>query len=584
MVDTIASLFSPSRDSSPRFGGSAAAAPDASGFAALVDRFDAEASRALAPAAATPPRRLAESRSAAHADRSTRQDDARDRAPDHPPSEARRDRATVAHDRVRSSRHEGRPEDGDEDDDDDDGSSREASSTRSQTDASPLAASPTVVGAGFGIVAPETVGEAALGSLEGGSPAGAATVTTGTTATSVLSDATTAAPADVALRSVIAAATAEGPSDGTTTSAPSGHAELRDGKEAAGPEGQAGDLAVALSETEAPSPGATAGPAADAGLAQAGVRGTSSDGVRTAHGERRAADADALGLTAAAARPEDRLPGEAVAASADTAGGEETGGDQRAEGRPELPSQPGAGAGVKARGGPADDAAPTVVALPRRTHQAAGKAGAAPASAPDPTAPSTGPAISAPAHGSAPATSSAASAKTFAAQPARVKATPDGVGSALRQVVKRGQDRVEIRLDPPRLGRLKIEVRRGQDGTLQVRLHAEQHEAAEMLRRSTRQLEAILGRDGVRLDRIEVIRPALEARTDAQETPLPQDGRQAGSGSGGEAGTSGDRTGADGSASSRRSESGWGSPRIDDRSAAAEVTDGWRGDRLDAIA
>ncbi len=137
-----------------------------------------------------------------------------------------------------------------------------------------------------------------------------------------------------------------------------------------------------------------------------------------------------------------------------------------------------------------------------------------------------------------------------------------------------------LRLDPPELGQLRVDVRM-QDQTLVVRFQAQTQAAHDLLQDRISELRHALDQHGIRLDRAEIeIRPPTTPNQhgrpadDQQQHPLPQGGES----------DSGQATGQYGSGDgSHEPESSGGSGSETWTSGDASVLQGLQGDEVDVM-
>ena len=94
------------------------------------------------------------------------------------------------------------------------------------------------------------------------------------------------------------------------------------------------------------------------------------------------------------------------------------------------------------------------------------------------------------------------------------------VREKLSQALERGESRIEIQLEPENLGRVRVELTRGQDGTLHVALRAENSQTQMLLDKDASGLQALLMRNTQQEVRVEVSNPQESQRQDFE------DGRQ----------------------------------------------------------
>ena len=96
------------------------------------------------------------------------------------------------------------------------------------------------------------------------------------------------------------------------------------------------------------------------------------------------------------------------------------------------------------------------------------------------------------------------------------------VREKLTQALDRGETRVEIQLEPENLGRVRVELTRGQDGLLHVALRAENSQTQTLLEKDASGLQALLMRNTQQEVQVEVSPQQESQRQDFE------DGRQHG--------------------------------------------------------
>ena len=96
------------------------------------------------------------------------------------------------------------------------------------------------------------------------------------------------------------------------------------------------------------------------------------------------------------------------------------------------------------------------------------------------------------------------------------------LGDTLTQAIDRGENRLELQLQPAELGRIRVEMRWSDEGTLHVILHAESTRTQNLLEKDMASLQTLLGRETQQEVKVELPRE--------QEAPRQSfdDGRQNG--------------------------------------------------------
>ncbi len=145
------------------------------------------------------------------------------------------------------------------------------------------------------------------------------------------------------------------------------------------------------------------------------------------------------------------------------------------------------------------------------------------------------------------ATVGSVSSPTSQAAPARADAPPmaDQVIETLRMASRRVGDQVTIRLNPPELGRVRVQLDRDGAGLRGV-IRVESAETMRELQREAADLMQRLSTDGVQVRRIEVVLETHDASRDGQESTGRQGGEAGFFGGDGEASGSAGQGGPDG--------------------------------------
>ena len=96
------------------------------------------------------------------------------------------------------------------------------------------------------------------------------------------------------------------------------------------------------------------------------------------------------------------------------------------------------------------------------------------------------------------------------------------LGDTLTQAIDRGENRLELQLQPAELGRIRVEMRWSDEGALHVILHAESTRTQNLLEKDMASLQTLLGRETQQEVKVELPRQ--------QEAPRQSfdDGRQNG--------------------------------------------------------
>lgn len=96
------------------------------------------------------------------------------------------------------------------------------------------------------------------------------------------------------------------------------------------------------------------------------------------------------------------------------------------------------------------------------------------------------------------------------------------LGDTLTQAIDRGENRLELQLQPAELGRIRVEMRWSDEGALHVILHAESTRTQSLLEKDMASLQTLLGRETQQEVKVELPRE--------QEAPRQSfdDGRQNG--------------------------------------------------------
>ena len=96
------------------------------------------------------------------------------------------------------------------------------------------------------------------------------------------------------------------------------------------------------------------------------------------------------------------------------------------------------------------------------------------------------------------------------------------LGDTLTQAIDRGENRLELQLQPAELGRIRVEMRWSDEGALHVILHAESTRTQSLLEKDMASLQTLLGRETHQEVKVELPRQ--------QEAPRQSfdDGRQNG--------------------------------------------------------
>ena len=96
------------------------------------------------------------------------------------------------------------------------------------------------------------------------------------------------------------------------------------------------------------------------------------------------------------------------------------------------------------------------------------------------------------------------------------------LGDTLTQAIDRGENRLELQLQPAELGRIRVEMRWSDEGALHVILHAESTRTQSLLEKDVASLQTLLGRETQQEVKVELPRE--------QEAPRQSfdDGRQNG--------------------------------------------------------
>lgn len=98
----------------------------------------------------------------------------------------------------------------------------------------------------------------------------------------------------------------------------------------------------------------------------------------------------------------------------------------------------------------------------------------------------------------------------------------DRVVKAARAIVNRGASTIQLRLEPPDLGNLRIEIKHGANG-LSLQLQATNHRAHQLLQQSSGELRAALEAQGFQTNRIDV-----QLRLDLRNDQASQQGQDQG--------------------------------------------------------
>nr|WP_283776592.1 flagellar hook-length control protein FliK [Stappia sp. WLB 29] len=96
--------------------------------------------------------------------------------------------------------------------------------------------------------------------------------------------------------------------------------------------------------------------------------------------------------------------------------------------------------------------------------------------------------------------STAALRGSTAALPQNVAVASAHLATEVARFAQKGQTRFQIRMDPPELGRVDVELKVSRDGTVRAHLTVERSETLDMFLRDQRGLERALDAAGLKLD------------------------------------------------------------------------------------
>ena len=118
--------------------------------------------------------------------------------------------------------------------------------------------------------------------------------------------------------------------------------------------------------------------------------------------------------------------------------------------------------------------------------------------------------------------------KVGEAAPAEETETPveEQVVPKLAEAIQNGETRVELQLTPEHLGKIQVEMTWKEDGSLVVRMHADNGRTQSLLEKNAHGLEALLGRESQQEVRVEVPRQEDQPRQDLYEQQQRQQQQQ----------------------------------------------------------